>query len=173
MRSKMRLPCSLSIVALAVSACAPAASIRPGQQAAGPEGQCFPASYARSYTRVAPDTINVEAGVRGIYQMELLPGCEDLDWASDVAFRGRSGASFVCSARDAELLLGRTVRPQTCLFHGMRQLEAADIAALQPGHRRVFRPWRPEPFRPHGIFRRGDERPPMDPPPLPPPPATP
>jgi hypothetical protein len=79
------------------------------------------------------------------YRLDLLSPCTDLEWAREVAFRGRGGQSFVCSSFDAEVVVSRDAgRPETCLVSDMQRVAAPEADALAPGPVRFFRPWRPE-----------------------------
>jgi hypothetical protein len=147
----------------ATGACAPASNAL-----AAPDGvsaaPCFQARQARSYSRIGPQTLLVEAGIRGSYQMEMLDTCPDLDWSNDAMFRGRGGGTFVCSALDAEIVLPRDGRRQVCLFNRITPISRAEADAFA-GDRRMFQAWRPEQPRWPPIIRRPGLRPPPEPPP--------
>jgi hypothetical protein len=150
---------------LALSGCAPASTELSAASAS--QNQCFQARLARTYTRISPDTLLVEAGVSGSYRMELLDTCPDLEWTNEAIFRGRSGGTFVCSALDAEIVLPRDGLREVCLFSRMTPISAAEATAFAGGPRRVFRPWRPEQPRWPPIIRRPEPRAPVAPTPSP------
>ena len=129
---------------IALSACAPTPYVETARTASEPT-QCFRAESVRTYVLVERDAMIIRAGRGETYRLDLLSPCIDLEWAREVAFRGRGGQSFVCSSFDAEVVVSREAgRPETCLVSDMTQISAPEAAALAPGPVRFFRPWRPE-----------------------------
>ena len=156
---------SAIVFALTLSACA-ADDGAPGA-AASLGGQCFNADAPSTYSHVGRETLIIRAGPSGTYRAEVLL-CPDLEWSREVAFRGRSGQSFVCSALDAELVITDRERRQTCLLSGLTRISEAQAAALPTAETRFFRPWRPERPPPRILRRRS-----FNPAPAPEPPAAP
>ena len=151
----------LVVASLLSSGCAPASTELTAASAS--QNPCFQARLARTYTRIDPQTLLVEAGVRGSYRMELLDTCPDLEWTNDASFRGRGDGTFVCSALDAEIAFPRAGLREVCLFSRMTPISAAEATAFAGGHRRVFRPWRPEQPRWPPILRLPELQPPVAP----------
>ena len=129
---------------IALSACAQAQLVEPMGAASAP-GQCFRAQSVRTYVLTGRDSMVITGGRGESYHLDLFAPCADLEWASEVAFRGRGGQTVVCSSFDAEVVVRRDGgAPETCLINDMRRISASEAAALAPGPVRFFRPWRPE-----------------------------
>ena len=129
---------------VALAACAPTPHVETAPSASAP-AQCFRAEFVRTYVLVGRDAMIIRASGGQRYRLDLLSPCIDLEWAREVAFRGRGGQSFVCSSFDAEVVVSRDAgRPETCLVNDMQPVAAPEADALAPGPVRFFRPWRPE-----------------------------
>lgn len=122
----------LSAVAVAVSSCAGAPSeTAPGSAAAVPrsERQCFWASNVSGFGVVDRDKIRVTAGVRDTFELEVGPGCFDVDWATAIGLRSRGG-DRICSGYDAEILYrSSSFGPQRCFVTSVRKVTEAELEA--------------------------------------------
>jgi hypothetical protein len=139
----MRLVASL-VGMVGLVACAPAQFAGQAPTASS-AAQCFRAESVRTYALAGRNSLVAYRSRAEAYRLDLLAPCVDLEWAREVAFRGRGGQTFVCSPLDAELIVPRESGPaETCLISDMRRIPPEEAARLAPGPVRFFRPWRPE-----------------------------
>ena len=127
-----------AVAALAAGACAPqppAAS--PMQTAAAPQArECFHTGSVTNYREIDDRHVDLTVGVNRVYRVELFGACPDVDWASRIAVRSRSGGSFICRGQDVELIVPRSgVGPDRCPVRSIRQLTREEIAAERAARR--------------------------------------
>ena len=97
--------------------------------------QCFNAGQINSFHAVDRDTVYVTAGVRRMYQLEIVGVCPDVDWTQRIGLRSTSGSSWVCSGLDAELLVPSPSGLQRCPVVGVRALTAPEVEAYRASRR--------------------------------------
>jgi hypothetical protein len=100
--------------------------------AAPPSGRaCFNARLVNSFTPVGRDAVDVRVGANRYYRLGLDGTCLDVDFSFRVALRARSGATWICNAYDAELIVpGHGIGPQRCPVLSVRQLTPEEVSAL-------------------------------------------
>jgi len=121
----------LSALAVAAAGCAPTAG--PGEPAAASAPrQCFFVSQVNGFSAPDDDTVYVNAGVRDVYELDMLGGCPNIDWTHRIAIVARGGGSSVCTGFDADLIV-----PQTgggtwrCPVRSVRKLTEDEVKALR------------------------------------------
>lgn len=118
-----------ALVPLLLAAC----NAQAVETAAGEAGrQCFWASQVTGFSDAGPDRAIVNIGVRESWEMELSPGCPDVNWALDLGIRSR-GSERICSGRDAELLVPEASQ------RGARRCIVRNIRLLTPDEARAVR----------------------------------
>ena len=101
---------------------------RPAQSAAAGR-QCFNVDSVTGFNPLDRDTVDVAISRTRVYRMELSAGCEDIDFASRLAIRSRTGGRLVCSHFDAELIVPTPTGAGRCFVTDMRPLSQAEIEA--------------------------------------------
>lgn len=92
--------------------------------------QCFSASRVTGFSEAGPDRALVRIGFQETWELELSPGCPDVDWAMKIALAPRGGGNRICTDRPAEILVpGPTGVMQRCLVRRIRQLSPQEAAA--------------------------------------------
>lgn len=120
------LPC-LSALAMAVAAACTTGS-QPSGTTARDARQCFRAADVNGFTAVDDRTVDVRAGVKDVYRLELIGYCPDVDWTQAIAIRSR-GTSWICQGFDAELFVPSTIGTQRCRVKAVRKLTDEEIKA--------------------------------------------
>ncbi|KQY90889.1 MULTISPECIES: DUF6491 family protein [unclassified Brevundimonas] len=139
----MRAAFTASAVAVALAACAP---VDPGVGRAGmadagdpPRArQCFSVGQVNNYTKGRPDQVFLRVGRDAVYELNAAGGCQDLDFAQQVALipDGGMAGSRLCTDDWARVVVAGSTSPSTvCRVRISRQLTAAEVAALPPRHR--------------------------------------
>jgi len=102
--------------------------------AAGVAGaqQCFWNSQVTGFSDAGPDRAIVNIGSRESWELELSPGCPDVDYAQRIALVARGG-SRICSGSNVELVVPDTSRTSArrCLVRSVRKLSAEEAAAVR------------------------------------------
>jgi hypothetical protein len=127
MRPELPLAAALALTASACAtppAGAPVSTTEPAGQTATAEGpRCFNASRVGGFAQVRRGLVRVSVGARDYYELELYPGCPDVDWSLGIGIRSRAG-DIICDRGDAELLIpessGAPVR--RCLVRSVRKV---------------------------------------------------
>jgi hypothetical protein len=116
--------------AAAIAGCAQQAT--PAPAAAASSGRdCFNARNVNSFTARDDDTVDVRAGARRYYRLELAGVCPNVNWATGVALVSR-GSSWICQGLDAEIIVPDPgLGPQRCLVTSVRRLSDAEVQALR------------------------------------------
>jgi hypothetical protein len=121
----------LSIGVATIAACAQQAASAPAS-AASSGRECFNARNISSFTAQGESTIDIQAGVRRYYRLELAGVCTNVNWARKVAVVTRSGSSWICQGFDADLVIADPgIGPQRCLVSSVRRLTDAEARALK------------------------------------------
>jgi hypothetical protein len=121
----------LSGIASAVlSGCAPQPAAVPQSAASGRE--CFYAGNVSSFHPISDEVVDVQAGARRYYRLQLFGTCPGVNWRTSVAIRTRGGSSWICQGMDAELIVPEPgLGPQRCLVQSVRRLSDAEARALR------------------------------------------
>jgi len=121
----------LSIGIATLAACAQQAASAPAS-AASSGRECFNARNISSFKAQGESTIDIQAGVRRYYRLELAGVCTNVNWARKVAVVTRSGSSWICQGFDADLVIDDPgTGPQRCLVSSVRRLSDAEARALK------------------------------------------
>ena len=121
----------LSIGVATLAACAQQAASAPAS-AASSGRECFNARNISSFTAQGESTIDIQAGVRRYYRLELAGVCTNVNWARKVAVVTRSGSSWICQGFDVDLVIADPgIGPQRCLVSSVRRLTDAEARALK------------------------------------------
>lgn len=121
----------LPLGAAAIAACAQQAASAPAS-AASPARECLNARNISSFKAQGESTIDLQAGVRRYYRLELAGVCTNVNWARKVAVVTRSGSSWICQGFDADLVIDDPgTGPQRCLVSSVRRLTDAEARALK------------------------------------------
>jgi hypothetical protein len=121
---------------LTVSSCMAANQPEPAQAAAAGERQCFHASQVNGFHAVDRDTVQVNVGARGMYELEILGTCPDVNWTQRIAIRATGGGSWVCRGHDAELVVPSPMGVQRCPVTSVRRLSPEEVQAARASRRR-------------------------------------
>jgi hypothetical protein len=119
-----------SALALPLASCMAQEEPRPARTAAS-AGQCFNVESVTGFSPVDRDTVDVRIGAARAYRLELSGGCEDIDWASGLAIRSRTGR-LACSHCEVDLIVPSSIGPGRCFATSMRQLSPAEIQPRSP-----------------------------------------
>ncbi len=92
--------------------------------------QCFWASGVTSFSDAGPNRALVNVGRQDTWQLELSPGCPNVDYAMRLGIVSR-GSERICSGVDAELLVPTASERgfQRCLVRNVRKLSPQEAAA--------------------------------------------
>ena len=121
----------LSIGVATLAACAQqAASATVPAPSSGRE--CFNARNISSFKAQGESTIDIQAGVRRYYRLQIAGVCTNVNWARKIAVVTRSGSSWICQGFDADLVIDDPgTGPQRCLVSSVRRLSDAEARALK------------------------------------------
>jgi len=120
----------LSIGVATLAACAQQAASAPAAASSGRE--CFNARNISSFTAQGESTIDIQAGVRRYYRLQIAGVCTNVNWARKLAVVTRSGSSWICQGFDADLVIDDPgTGPQRCLVSSVRRLSDAEARALK------------------------------------------
>jgi len=121
----------LSIGVATLAACAQQAASAPAS-AASSGRECFNARNISSFTAQGESTIDIQAGVRRYYRLQIAGVCTNVNWARKLAVVTRSGSSWICQGFDADLVIDDPgTGPQRCLVSSVRRLSDAEARALK------------------------------------------
>lgn len=121
----------LPIGAAAIASCAQQATGAPAP-AVSSARECFNARNIRSFKAQGESTIDVQAGVRRYYRLQIAGVCTNVNWARKIAVVTRSGSSWICQGFDADLVIDDPgTGPQRCLVSSVRRLTDAEARALK------------------------------------------
>lgn len=110
--------------------CAPQPGVAP-QSAMSSGRQCFNARQASNFIAHGDDIVDVQAGVRRYYRLQLIGVCPHINWSNRVALVSR-GSSWICQGLDAEIIVNDPgLGPQRCLASSVRRLTDAEARALR------------------------------------------
>ncbi|VXC85305.1 DUF6491 family protein [Sphingomonas sp. AX6] len=102
--------------------------------AAGVAGaqQCFWNSQVTGFSDAGADRAIVNIGSRESWELELSPGCPDVDYAQRIGIVSRGG-SRICTGANVELVVPDASGSNTrrCLVRGVRQLSPEEAAAVR------------------------------------------
>jgi Family of unknown function (DUF6491) len=101
-----------------------------------PTRQCFRVQEANGFSSRGEGMVDVRVGAGRQFRLTLAGVCTEIDWARQVALRGRGGSSWVCAGGDAEILVGGPTGPQRCLVTDIRRLTPEEVAASRRRPRR-------------------------------------
>lgn len=128
----MRRPYILILASAALSACAAGPTDEAASAARGGARQCFWASQVTGFSDAGPDRALLNLGVKETWELELSPGCPDVNWAMKIGIVSR-GSQRICTGRPAELVIpsagGRGGR--SCLVRNIRKLSPQEAAAAR------------------------------------------
>ena len=126
----MMKPILFLLGSAAVAGCTQQASSAPTAASSGRE--CFSARNVSSFKAQGDNAVDVQAGIRRYYRLQLAGVCPNVNWARRVAVVARSGSSFICQGLDAELVvIDPSLGPQRCLVSNVRRLSDAEARALK------------------------------------------
>jgi len=121
----------LSIGVATLAACAQQAASA-SASAASSGRECFNARNISSFTAQGESAIDIQAGVRRYYRLQLAGVCTNVNWARKIAVVTRSGSSWICQGFDADLVIDDPgIGPQRCLVSSVRRLTDAEAHALK------------------------------------------
>ena len=123
----------LSIGVATLAACAQQAASAPAPSpAASSSRECFNARNISSFKAQGESTIDIQAGVRRYYRLQIAGVCTNVNWARKVAVVTRGGSSWICQGFDADLVIDDPgTGPQRCLVSSVRRLTDAEARALK------------------------------------------
>ena len=123
----------LPLGAAAIAACAQQAASAPAPSpAASSSRECFNARNISSVKAQGESTIDIQAGVRRYYRLQIAGVCTNVNWARKVAVVTRGGSSWICQGFDADLVIDDPgTGPQRCLVSSVRRLSDAEARALK------------------------------------------
>ena len=133
-RAVFALPAALAGAGL-VAACTASSGAEVAATGQGAR-QCFLASQVNGFHAVDRDTVNVNVGVRRIYQLELFGSCQDIDWSQRIGIRSTGGSDWICQGLDAELIVPSPIGPQRCQVSSVRRLSDEEVRAWRETRRR-------------------------------------
>lgn len=129
------------VLAFTVAGCAQTASRASDGKMSG---QCFSAASVRGFAPVDDNRIQIQVGVRDVYELTLLNYCPDIDWSHTLGLRTRSGSSMICTSDpyNIELHLQEGLSPMAldhCRVREIRKLtsEQAQQARSLKGRKSV------------------------------------
>ena len=128
----------LSTTAVAMAACAPTPA---GSAMNGPERApraCFAVSQVTNFRAGESLTLYLRAGRTGVFELQTVGWCRDLDWANALAITSEfGGGSRLCTGDPVQIVYagGGAMPNGPCRARVTRQLTAAEIEAL-PGSSR-------------------------------------
>ena len=99
--------------------------------AASPRRECFSAVSLNSFHPIGDEFVDVRAGSRRYFRMELTGACPDVRWSNAVAVRTLGGSSWICQGVDAEVIVPSPSGTQRCLVTSVRRLSDAEARALR------------------------------------------
>jgi len=123
----------LPLGAAVIAACAQQAASAPAPSpAASSSRECFNARNISSFKAQGESTIDIQAGVRRYYRLQIAGVCTNVNWARKVAVVTRGGSSWICQGFDADLVIDDPgTGPQRCLVSSVRRLSDAEARALK------------------------------------------
>lgn len=131
MRSAAVFPLVAGLVMLA--GCAPQAGPQSAGKGAGADAgkQCFFISQITSFNPVSPDRVIVNFAQYESWELELAPGCPDVDWTLQIGVDAR-GRTRVCNGNEIALTVpypGTGAR--RCPVRSFRKLSDQEAAAAR------------------------------------------
>ncbi len=116
------------IPAALLAGCVP----QPVAEGASVAPQCFWNSQVTGFSDAGPNRAIVNIGSRDSWELEMSPGCPDVDYAQRIGIVSRGG-SRICSGANVELVVpdasGSSSR--RCLVRNIRKLSANEAAAVR------------------------------------------
>ena len=113
-----------------LSGCAPQSAAPTGAASSG--RQCFFAGSVNSFTARGDEVVDVRAGARRYFRLQLAGTCPGVNWRNRVALRTRGGSSWICQGLDAEIIVPEPgIGPQRCLVRSVRRLSDVEARALR------------------------------------------
>ena len=104
-------------------------AVAPASAAQRPARQCFRVQEANGFSPRGDSVVDVQAGPGRHFRLTLAGHCPEIDWAHQVALRGRAGGSWVCAGGDAEILVRGPMGLERCLVTDIRRLTPEEVAA--------------------------------------------
>jgi len=120
-----------AIACTMLAGCTAAPPAPAAQAAAGQGRQCFNASTVNSFHAVNEQTVLVTAGVKHMYELQIVGTCPDIDWTQRLALRSTGGSPWICQGLDAELIVPSPSGTQRCPVVGVRELSPAEVQAYR------------------------------------------
>ena len=118
------------LICLATASCS-SAPIAPNSRAQAAT-QCFYASQVTGFSDNGPGRALLNIGARETWELELSPGCSNVNWAMKIGIVSR-GSERICPGRPAELIIPSASGQlsQRCLVRNIRKLSPAETAAAR------------------------------------------
>jgi hypothetical protein len=98
--------------------------------------QCFHSSQVNGFNAIDRDTVYVRVGTRGIYELDIVGTCPEIDFTQRIAIRPRGTGNFICQGLDAELIVPAATGLDRCPVLGVRRLSDAEVKAYRGQRRR-------------------------------------
>ena len=119
------------LLCLGAAACS-STSTAPNSRTAQAAPQCFYASQVTGFSDNGPGRALMNIGARETWELELSPGCSNVNWAMKIGIVSR-GSERICSGRPAELIIPSASGhlSQRCLVRNIRKLSPAETAAAR------------------------------------------
>lgn len=94
--------------------------------------QCFWNSQVTGFSDAGPDRAIVNIGSRESWELELSPGCPDVDYAQRIGIVSRGG-SRICTGANVELVVpdASGSGSRHCLVRNIRKLSDEEAAAVR------------------------------------------
>ncbi len=119
------------LICLGAAACSSTAAT-PESRSAHAAPQCFYASQVSGFSDNGPGRALMNVGARDTWELELSPGCSNVNWAMKIGIVSR-GSERICPGRPAELIIPSASGQlsQRCLVRNIRKLSPAETAAAR------------------------------------------
>ena len=113
-----------------LAGCTPQQGAPSASAASDGGGQCFRAQEVNGFHPIDRDTVDVIVGVNHVYRLELLTHCREINWSQRIALVSR-GSSWICTGRQAELIVPTPTGPDRCLVNSVGRLSEAEAEAAR------------------------------------------
>ena len=129
---RILLPALMALAALAPAAVMSGSATAAASTADAHKSQraCFYSEDIQNWRQVDDHTVNILAGGKQVFQLDLLGSCPDLRSATSIGVETHPGGGFVCDGLDINLITPSPVGPRSCPVTRMRKLTAEEVAAL-------------------------------------------
>lgn len=118
------------LLCLGAAACSSTSTAPNSRTHAAP--QCFYGSQVTGFSDNGPGRALMNIGARETWELELSPGCSNVNWAMKIGIVSR-GSERICPGRPAELIIPSASGQlsQRCLVRNIRKLSPAETAAAR------------------------------------------